>query len=149
MKSQALSLHVILALRDCFPPLLFLFSSTSFPFPPSPLFLLFISFASSHPPLILLLFFYPLPFSPPRILLLFFLSYTPPAPAPITHHPTARVYSLIITISLYLSLYRPPVSSSLKFCNRSIAYVAPALLFLLLYSSFTFFNIGSIYSTAD
>ena len=27
----------------------------------------------------------------------------------------------------YISLYRPPVSSSLKFCNRSIAYAAPAL----------------------
>src|SRR6218665_1837567 len=29
--------------------------------------------------------------------------------------------------SSYLSLSRPPVSSSLKFCNRSIAYAAPAL----------------------
>src|SRR6218665_1723535 len=29
------------------------------------------------------------------------------------------------SLSLYLS--RPPVSSSLKFCNRSIAYAAPAL----------------------
>src|SRR6218665_1104817 len=29
--------------------------------------------------------------------------------------------------SLYLSLSRPPVSSSLKFCKRSIAYAAPAL----------------------
>src|SRR6218665_496747 len=28
--------------------------------------------------------------------------------------------------SLYLSLSQPPVSSSLKFCNRSIAYAAPA-----------------------
>src|SRR6218665_1206052 len=29
--------------------------------------------------------------------------------------------------SSYLSLSRPPVSSSLKFCNRSFAYAAPAL----------------------
>src|SRR6218665_1629 len=27
----------------------------------------------------------------------------------------------------YLSLSRPPISSSLKFCNRSFAYAAPAL----------------------
>src|SRR6218665_392448 len=26
-----------------------------------------------------------------------------------------------------MSLFRPPVSSSLKFCNRSIAYAAPVL----------------------
>src|SRR6218665_1992576 len=30
-------------------------------------------------------------------------------------------------LSLYLSLSRPPVSSSLKFCSCSIAYAAPAL----------------------
>src|SRR6218665_4190576 len=30
-------------------------------------------------------------------------------------------------LSSYPSLYRPPVSSSLKFCNRSFAYAAPAL----------------------
>src|SRR6188768_3043908 len=29
--------------------------------------------------------------------------------------------------SSYLSLSRPPVSSSLKFCNRSLVYAAPAL----------------------
>src|SRR6218665_3284183 len=29
--------------------------------------------------------------------------------------------------SSYLSLSRPPVSSSLKFCNRSFAYAAPTL----------------------
>src|SRR6218665_1456494 len=29
--------------------------------------------------------------------------------------------------SLYLSLSRPPVSSSLKFCNRSFAYATPTL----------------------
>jgi len=31
------------------------------------------------------------------------------------------------TRSSYLSLSRPPVSSSLKFCNRSFAYAAPTL----------------------
>src|SRR6218665_542210 len=43
--------------------------------------------------------------------------------SPTSHHPTTRVYSLII-ISF---LYRPSVSSSLKFCNRSFAYAAPTL----------------------
>ena len=39
--------------------------------------------------------------------------------SPTSHHPTTRVYSLIIISFL--------VSSSLKFCNRSFAYAAPTL----------------------
>jgi len=43
---------------------------------------------------------------------------------PITHHPaaTGSTHS-----SLYLSLPRPPVSSSLRYCNRSLVYTAPDL----------------------
>src|SRR6218665_3943693 len=44
--------------------------------------------------------------------------------SPTSHHPTTRVYT---RSSSYLSLSRPPVSTSLKFCNRSFAYAAPAL----------------------
>src|SRR6218665_1762586 len=40
----------------------------------------------------------------------------------LTIQPCTRAYSLII----YLSVSRPPVSSSLKFCNRSFANAAPA-----------------------
>src|SRR6218665_2919765 len=40
--------------------------------------------------------------------------------SPTSHHPTA-------SSSSYLSLSRPPISSSLKFCNHSFAYPAPAL----------------------
>src|SRR6218665_370716 len=44
--------------------------------------------------------------------------------SPTSHHPTTRVYSLIIISFL---VYSPPVSSSLKFCNRSFAFAAPTL----------------------
>src|SRR6218665_2536236 len=40
----------------------------------------------------------------------------------LTIHPPGSIRS-----SSHLSLSRPPVSSSLKFCNRSFAYAAPAL----------------------
>src|SRR6218665_2193960 len=42
--------------------------------------------------------------------------------SPTSHHPPGSTRS-----SSYLSLSRPPVSSSLKFCNRSFAYAAPVL----------------------
>src|SRR6218665_1708174 len=44
--------------------------------------------------------------------------------SPTSHHSKSPGSS---RSSSYLSLSRPPVSSSLKFCNRSFAYAAPAL----------------------